>query len=89
MLTEAGCGGRAGRRGWPALLFPTQKSFDITPAAHEPTCNDTRYDDRGDCHGHIHPYAATDYVLGARPGDRVQMCSSHGRQAGRKGEVTR
>lgn len=59
------------------------------PTAHELDCVDTRYDDRGDCHGHIHQYTATEYVLGARPGEPVQMCGSPGRQAGRKGEVKR
>lgn len=57
------------------------------PTVHEPHCNDTRYDDRGDCDGNVHQYTATDYILGARPGEQVQMCGSHGRQASRKGEA--
>ena len=59
------------------------------PAAHEPDCVDTRYDYRGDCDGRVYPYVATGYVLGYRPGEVVWLCSSHGRQAGRKGEVNR
>lgn len=59
------------------------------PTAHEPACNDTRYDDRGDCNGSVHQYEATGYILGARPGEQVQMCGSHGRQATRKGEAKR
>ncbi|MFF0822444.1 hypothetical protein ACFYUR_18945 [Micromonospora haikouensis] len=59
------------------------------PTAHQPACNDTRYDDRGDCDGNTHQYTATDYVLGARPGEQVQMCAAHGRQAVREKEVRR
>ncbi|MER7166761.1 hypothetical protein ABT336_11955 [Micromonospora sp. NPDC000207] len=60
---------------------------DLT--AHPHYCHDTRYDDRGDCDGNTAPYLATSYVLGARPGEQIQMCGSHGRQASRKGEVKR
>lgn len=59
------------------------------PTVHEPDCNDTRYDDRGDCNGNVRQYEVTAYILGARPEERVQMCGSHGRQAVRKGEAKR
>ncbi|WP_328344730.1 hypothetical protein [Micromonospora sp. NBC_00421] len=59
------------------------------PTTHTGHCHDTRYDNRGDCHGHTHTYTLTDYILDGRPGEQMQMCGSHGRQASRKGEVKR
>ena len=61
-----------------------------TEAPAEPQCQETRFDDRGDCDGNDAQYRTVKQgVLGLPKGADVTMCGSHARMAGAHHEVTR
>jgi hypothetical protein len=59
------------------------QAFCPDPADHEPPCEETQHDTRGDCNGKVRAYEAfVSEVLGHRKGDTLHLCAAHAQLRG-------